>query len=135
MKNNINKIKRRLRYVYAFGMALNAFMGCLSFSAITALAVTPKGTDGSGSGGGGTGSGGTGTTSADGTAGTVITKLKDVMTTIGKYVGMGLLVFGAYEVIMSFLQQQPEAKVKGILMCVCGGVMMTIGDFIKGLGV
>ena len=109
-----SKAKKALRTAYAAGMAVNAFAGAMALTSVTAFAGNGDGSE---------------------QGDKVISKLVDVMTTIGTYVGMGLIVFGAYEIIMSFLQQQPEAKTKGILMAVCGAVMMGIGGFIGDLGV
>lgn len=47
----------------------------------------------------------------------------NLLLTVTKYAGIGLGVFGAYELAMSFLQNQPEAKTKGIIMLLAGVIM------------
>lgn len=47
----------------------------------------------------------------------------NILLSISKYVGIALVVYGVYEVVMSFMQNQPEAKTKGIIMLLCGAVM------------
>lgn len=58
-----------------------------------------------------------------------------VILTITRYAGVGLLIFGVYEVVMSFMQNQPEAKTKGIIMALCGVVMISLKTLIGAFGV
>ena len=58
-----------------------------------------------------------------------------IILTITRYAGVGLLIFGVYEVVMSFMQNQPEAKTKGIIMALCGVVMISLKSLIAAFGV
>jgi lantibiotic modifying enzyme len=58
-----------------------------------------------------------------------------VLLTITRYAGVGLLIFGVYEIVMSFMQNQPEAKTKGIIMALCGVVMISLKTVISAFGV
>lgn len=53
-------------------------------------------------------------------------KIIDILLTIAKYAGIALIVYGIYEVVMSFLQNQPEAKTKGIILALGGAVMIAM---------
>ena len=57
----------------------------------------------------------------------------NLLLTITKYAGIGLGVFGAYELAMSFLQNQPEAKTKGIIMLLAGVIMFGAPTIISNL--
>ena len=58
----------------------------------------------------------------DGESGKIV-YIINILLSISKYVGIALVVYGVYEVVMSFMQNQPEAKTKGIIMLLCGAVM------------
>lgn len=58
-----------------------------------------------------------------------------IILTITRYAGVGLLIFGVYEVVMSFMQNQPEAKTKGIIMALCGVVMISLKSLIAAFGI
>ena len=47
------------------------------------------------------------------------------------YAGIALAIYGVYEIIMSFMQQQPEAKTKGIFMTMAGVVLMSLNVIVK----
>ena len=74
------------------------------------------------------------------TANKAMKELLGVLGTVGLYVGIGLLAFGVYEIIMSVIQSQPEAKTKGITLAVVGAILMGLSgilsnfDSIFGLG-
>ena len=61
-------------------------------------------------------------------------KIIGVLLGISKYVGIALVVYGVYEVVMSFMQNQPEAKTKGIVMALAGAVMITLKSILTGMG-
>ena len=63
-----------------------------------------------------------------------MTQLFSVLKSVSFYVGLGLLAFGVYEIVMSFIQSQPEAKTKGITLGIVGAVMMGLGPVLDGLG-
>ena len=54
-----------------------------------------------------------------------------ILLTIARYAGIALLVYGIYEVVMSFMQQQPEAKTKGIIMAICGVVLIALKTLVN----
>lgn len=69
--------------------------------------------------------------SASGLMGKVI----GILLTITRYVGVALLIYGIYEIVMSFMQNQPEAKTKGIVMALSGVVMIGLKSVLQGMGV
>lgn len=75
----------------------------------------------------------TGDSTAD--ADKMMGKIIGILLTISQYVGVALIIYGVYEVIMSFMQNQPEAKTKGIVMALAGAVMVGLKSIIKGMGV
>lgn len=58
-----------------------------------------------------------------------------VLLTITRFVGVALIVYGVYEVVMSFMQNQPEAKTKGIIMALAGAVMTALKSILTALKV
>ena len=58
-----------------------------------------------------------------------------ILLTITRFVGVALVVYGVYEIVMSFMQNQPEAKTKGIIMALAGVVMIALKSVLSGLGV
>lgn len=54
-----------------------------------------------------------------------------ILLGISKYVGVALIIYGVYEIVMSFMQNQPEAKTKGIVMALCGAVMMSLQNILQ----
>ena len=74
-----------------------------------------------------TGTTGTGGADIDGTMKTVL----GYMFTVTKWAGIALILFGVYEVVMSFMQNQPEAKTKGIIMAVAGAVMIGLKPIVE----
>lgn len=59
--------------------------------------------------------------------------LMGVISTVSMYVGIGLLAFGAYEIIMSVIQSQPEAKTKGITLAVVGAILIGFKAILEGV--
>lgn len=62
-------------------------------------------------------------------------KILGILLTITRYVGIALVVYGVYEIVMSFMQNQPEAKTKGIVMALAGVVMAGLKSLLKTIGV
>lgn len=58
-----------------------------------------------------------------------------ILLTITRFVGLALLIYGVYEIVMSFMQNQPEAKTKGIVMALAGVVMIALKSVLTGLGI
>ena len=58
-----------------------------------------------------------------------------VVLTIMRYVGVAMLVYGVYEIVMSIQNNQPEAKTKGIIMALSGVVMIAIKSLLTAFGV
>lgn len=119
---------------------LTGITTAVSVSAMTTQAAFAQ-TGGTGGGTGGTG-GGTGTfpienvtvgTSAD--AGGMMNKVIGILLTITRYVGVALVVYGVYEIVMSFMQNQPEAKTKGIIMGLAGAAMIALKSILQTVGV
>ncbi len=52
---------------------------------------------------------------------------------VAKIVGIGLAAYGAYEIVLSFVQNQPESKIKGITMVGCGVCMFFLENIINGI--
>lgn len=70
-----------------------------------------------------------------GNAGQLMGKVIGVLLTITRFVGVALIVYGLYEVVQSFMQNQPEAKTKGIIMALAGIACTALKSFLSGLGV
>lgn len=64
--------------------------------------------------------------SGDVDASSMMGKVLGILLTITRYVGVALVIYGVYEVVMSFMQNQPEAKTKGIVMALAGVVMIAL---------
>lgn len=62
-------------------------------------------------------------------------KIIGILLSITRYVGIALIIYGVYEIVMSFMQQQPEAKTKGIVMALAGAVMVALKSVLQGIGV
>lgn len=61
-----------------------------------------------------------------------MTKIINILLGISKWAGIGLVAFGVYEIVMSFMQNQPEAKTKGIIMACAGVVMIGLPAILNG---
>lgn len=68
-------------------------------------------------------------------AGTMMGNIIGILLTITRFVGVALVVYGVYEVVMSFMQNQPEAKTKGIIMALAGVVMTALKSILKAVNV
>ena len=64
-------------------------------------------------------------------------KVIGILLTITRFAGVALCVYGVYEIVMSFMQSQPEAKTKGIIMALSGVAMISMKSILgsSGLGV
>ncbi len=69
------------------------------------------------------------------TADSLMGKIIGILLSITRYVGVALLIYGVYEVFMSFMQNQPEAKTKGIIMALCGVCMISLKSILVAVGV
>lgn len=65
----------------------------------------------------------------------LIGNILGILLTITRYVGVALVVYGVYEVVMSFMQNQPEAKTKGIIMALAGVVMIGLKGILTFVGI
>lgn len=74
-------------------------------------------------------------TSNDVEAEDMVGRIIGILLTITRYVGIALVVYGVYEVVMSFMQNQPEAKTKGIVMALAGAVMIGLKTILSNIGV
>lgn len=70
-----------------------------------------------------------------GNANSLMGKIIGILLTITRFVGVALVVYGVYEIVMSFMQNQPEAKTKGIIMALAGVVMIALKSILQGIGV
>lgn len=114
-----NKAQKVLGNVLGFGTAISAVAG----TAATTVFAQDGGTWDSATIGG----------SAN--AETMMGKIIGVLLTISRYVGVALVIYGVYEVVMSFMQNQPEAKTKGIVMALSGAVMVSLKSICIQVGV
>ncbi len=57
-----------------------------------------------------------------------------ILLTVTRFVGVALVVYGVYEFVMSFVQQQPEAKTRGIIMMLAGVLMAAAKSMLQGFG-
>lgn len=58
-----------------------------------------------------------------------------VILTIMRYVGVAMVIYGVYEIVMSIQNNQPEAKTKGIIMALSGVVMIAIKSLLSAFGI
>lgn len=65
--------------------------------------------------------------------GTAMTGIVNTLIAIARFVGVALAAYGVYEVVQSFMQNQPEAKTKGVVMVACGAAMIGLGPLIHGV--
>lgn len=62
-------------------------------------------------------------------------KVIGILLTITRFVGVALVIYGVYEIVMSFMQNQPEAKTKGIIMALAGIVMVGLKSILQSIGI
>lgn len=75
------------------------------------------------------------TTPSNVSANNLMGNIIGILLTITRFVGIALLIYGVYEIVMSFMQNQPEAKTKGIVMALAGVVMIALKSVLGGLGI
>lgn len=97
------RVKGAARSAYALGMAASTFATAATATGVTAFAAHED---------------------------EAINQIVEIMKKVCKYVGIGLAIFGVYELAMAFLQQAPEQKTKGVLIIVVGAIMIGMGTFI-----
>ena len=111
--------KKSKKNILAKAVALSATVGSVATSSMTALADGDWGDSVTISGG-------------DADATSMMGNIIGILLTITRFVGVALVVYGVYEVVMSFMQQQPEAKTKGIIMALSGVAMISLKSILKG---
>lgn len=115
--NKKNKVKGIIARAAAFGMAAS------SVATMTAAQVFAGDDFGSV------------TVTGDGvSANTVMGKVIGMLLTITRFAGVALTVYGVYEIVMSFTQNQPEAKTKGVIMTLSGVIMVALKSVLQGFG-
>lgn len=115
--NKKNKVKGILARAAAFGMAAS------SVATMTAAQVFADDF-------------GSVTVSGDNvSANTVMGKVIGMLLTITRFAGVALAVYGVYEIIMSFTQNQAEAKTKGVIMTLSGVTMVALKSVLIGFGI
>lgn len=67
-------------------------------------------------------------------ADTMMGQVIGIILTITRWVGVAITIFGVYEIVMSFTQDMPEKKVKGITLALAGVVMIALKSFLQGFG-
>lgn len=75
------------------------------------------------------------TVTGNGDASTIMGQILGILLTITRFVGVALIIYGVFEVVMSFMQNQPEAKTKGIIMALAGAVMTALKTVLRTIGV
>lgn len=108
-----NTMKKAFRKLYA---TATAAMAMASLSATTAFADWENVEVSAG---------------ADSDASGLMGQVLGILLTITRYVGVALVIYGVYEVVMSFMQNQPEAKTKGIVMALSGVVMIGLKSILS----
>jgi len=75
------------------------------------------------------------TVTGNGDASTIMGQILGILLTITRFVGVALIIYGVYEVVVSFMHSQPEAKTKGIVMALAGAVMTALKTVLQTIGV
>lgn len=57
------------------------------------------------------------------------------MCSIARYIGIGLLVYGAIQLYMSFKDENPDGKIKAISFCVVAIGLISIKTALKLMGI
>lgn len=74
-------------------------------------------------------------TATDADANTMMGNVIGILLTITRFVGVALAIYGVYEIVMSFMQNQPEAKTKGIIMALAGVVMIALKSVLQAMNI
>lgn len=120
MKNSITTKKKKCGLFRKMAFGLGAMSAMATMTSVTALAdfnesVTVKG--------------------GDMQAADMMGRIIGILLTITRFVGVALVIYGVYEIVMSFMQNQPEAKTKGIIMALAGVVMAALKSILVALKV
>lgn len=120
MKNSITTKKKKCGFFRKMAFGLGAMSAMATMTSVTALAdfnesVTVKG--------------------GDMQAADMMGRIIGILLTITRFVGVALVIYGVYEIVMSFMQNQPEAKTKGIIMALAGVVMAALKSILVALKV
>lgn len=75
------------------------------------------------------------TVDSDATMDSVMGNVIGFILQLSKWVGIGLLIYGVYEIVMSFMQNQPEAKTKGIIMAFAGVILIALKSALSLMGI
>lgn len=65
----------------------------------------------------------------------IMNKVIGILLTVMRYGGVVMLIYGVYEIFMSFSQNQPEAKTKGIWFVAAGVAMISLKSILSAIGV
>lgn len=68
-------------------------------------------------------------------ADTLMSNIIGILLTITRWVGVAIVVFGVYEIVMSFTQDMPEKKVKGITLALAGVIMIALKSLLAFVGI
>lgn len=121
IKNLCNNVTRKTKETYLkVENLLKA--GCLLFLSATSPLMAAAG-------------GVTVNIAADADIGTMIGKIIDQVLTLARYVGVILLIFGIYQLYMSFKDENPDGKIKAITLLVTSVGLMTIKSIMSAIGV
>ena len=74
-------------------------------------------------------------TATDADANNMMGNVIGILLTITRFVGVALAIYGVYEIVMSFMQNQPEAKTKGIVMALAGVVMIALKSVLQAMNI
>lgn len=66
---------------------------------------------------------------------TLMGNIFGILLAMMRYVGIGLVLYGVFEIVQSFMNNQPEAKSKGIIMALSGVVAIGLKSILVGAGV
>lgn len=58
-----------------------------------------------------------------------------ILLTITRYVGIAMTVFGVYNIVMSFTQDRPEERIKGVTFALAGVVMIGLKTVLSAMGI
>lgn len=116
-------------------LAKSIYAASASAAIATSMFTTTAFADGTANADGGFGGESVSINNSGGNAGDLMGKVIGVLLTVTRFVGVALIVYGLYEVVQSFMQNQPEAKTKGIIMALAGIACTALKSILVGLGV
>ena len=62
-------------------------------------------------------------------------KIIGLLLMITQWVGVAMTIYGVYETVMSFTQDMPDKRVKGITLALAGVVMIGLRPLLASIGV